>query len=86
MWSPAPSSVCRDTTRNPLTVWVGQVKMVKWYYRYLTSSFVILSQLAKVDWAGLANGVLTNLPGIIQASANAGKVRKMLVLKYVTHI
>ena len=38
--------------------------------------FVILSQLAKVDWSGIAGGVLSNLPGIIQASANAaGKVK-----------
>ena len=47
-------------------------------------NFVIrlLLQLAKVDWSGIANGVLTNLPGIIQASANAGKVRIYVGLVY----
>ena len=48
--------------------------------------FVIPSQLAKVDWSGIANGVLTNLPGIIQASANAGKVSKTVVLVFVIHV
>ena len=45
--------------------------------------FVILPQLTKVDWSGIANGVLSNLPGIIQASANAGKVGRITDLVFV---
>ena len=51
----------------------------------LSHQSVILPQLAKVDWSGIANGVLTNLPGIIQASANAaGKVRHHVSVAHLT--
>ena len=46
------------------------------WYHMKNISFVILHQLAKVDWAGVAEGLFSNLPEIIEAANYADeKVR-----------